>query len=313
MELRKDYILDKWVIISTERKNRPREFKSDTAKNETVCFFCPGNEHLTPWEIGRVQEGNSWKFRWFLNKFPAVNPEGYPLIQTHNDFFTFAAAYGFHEVVVETPCHDKQLWDFSSEDLERLFKVYNFRINELSRLSDISYVVVFKNHGKEAGTSLVHSHSQVVGVNFMPEAVKAECAKSKGDCPYCRIVDIEKGSHRRCFENDNFAAFTPYASRFPYEIWVFPKRHLKTLNDFNDKDYTDLADIMQKILSKLKEINAPYNYFFHYSPKGENLHFHVEILPRLATWAGFEFSTETIINAVPPEDAAKFYRGEEVV
>jgi UDPglucose--hexose-1-phosphate uridylyltransferase len=315
MELRKDYVLDRWVIISTERKNRPHEFKVETVKTEGVCYFCQGNEHLTPPEIGRVSGNNSWKFRWFANKFPAVKPEGYPVIQTHNEFFTFAAAYGNHEVIVDTSDHGLQLWDLSADDMGELFKVYNSRIAELSAKPNTEYVVVFKNHGQGAGTSLVHSHTQVVSLNFVPESVKRECKAyySSVECPYCKIISTERQSYRRCFENDCFVAFTPYASRFPYEIWVFPKKHVQQMGEFRDKDYYELADIMKKILSKLKQLNAPYNFFIHYSPSKDNLHFHIEITPRLATWAGFEYSTDTIINPVSPEDAARFYRGEEVI
>jgi UDPglucose--hexose-1-phosphate uridylyltransferase len=239
--------------------------------------------------------------------------EGYPVIQTHNDFFTFASGYGYHEVIAETPFHDKQLWDLPLTTIRELFKIYNSRITELSSRQNIKYVAVFKNHGRDAGTSIAHSHTQVVGINFIPGSVREKCEKSKNECPYCRILNIEKNSYRRCFENESMVAFTPYASRFAYEIWVFPKRHLRNMNEFSEKDYSDMAEIMQKILGRLKQLNASFNYFIHYSPAGENLHFHIEVMPRMATWGGFEFSTETIINSIAPEDAARFYRGEEVI
>jgi len=107
-----------------------------------------------------------------------------------------------------------------------------------------------------------------------------------------------------------FVAFTPYASRFNFEVWIFPKKHVINLNELNDKELLDLAIILKKIVVKLKRLNASYNFFFHYAPKGEDLHFHIEITPRFAIWAGFEFSSNAVINSVSPEDAAKFYRGE---
>jgi UDPglucose--hexose-1-phosphate uridylyltransferase len=313
MELRKDYVLDRWVVIATERKKRPQQFKHKPSHDkEGVCFFCPGNEHMTPPEIGRVPLGDSWKYRWFPNKFPAVSAEGDPAIRTHNDFFTFASAYGHHEVIVETPDHKKQLWDLSKEEMSEVFRIYNTRIIELSKQPNIKYITIFKNHGREAGTSLIHSHTQLAAISWMPKAIQDESKACKKGCPYCRIIQIEKDSNRRCFENNNFVAFAPYASRFGLEVWVFPKQHMRTMAEFSDEHYYELADIMQQILLKLKEIGASYNYYLHYSPKGEDLHFHIEVTPRVATWAGFEFSTETIINAVPPEDAARFYREEEV-
>lgn len=316
MELRKDYILDRWVFLATERKKRPQEFKRKTIKEEVkTCFFCPGNEHLTPPEIGRIEENGKWMIRWFPNKFPAVRQEGDPNIRTENDFFTFSSAYGKHEVIAECPEHDNQLWDLSKEHIKQILYVYKERINELSKEDNIKYVIIFKNHGRDAGTSLVHSHTQVVSVNKVPQLVNDEvnaCKRYEGKgCPYCRIIDIEKSSDRRCFENNTFAAFAPYASRFNFEVWVFPKRHVKDINEFSDEEFSDLADILRNILIKLKEINAPYNFFIHYAPEGKDLHFHIEVVSRFAVWAGFEFSSDDIINSVSPEDAARFYRSEE--
>jgi UDPglucose--hexose-1-phosphate uridylyltransferase len=311
MELRKHYFLDKWVIIATERAKRPHEFKRETkTSNEGPCFFCPGNENMTPPEIGRIQHENSWKMRWFLNKFPAVKEEGNSLIQTHNDFFTFSDAYGVHEVIVETPKHNLQLWDLTTDELYTLFMIYKQRIHELQKKAPIEYITVFKNHGEDAGTSITHSHSQVVAQNNIPVIIRQKIEHSKNSCPYCKILNIEKNSYRRCFENNNFVAFTPYASRFGLEIWVMPKMHLRNLEEFEKYHLNDLAQIMKLILVKLKEINVSYNYYLQYAPTGQDMHFHIEVIPRVARWAGYEFATETIINAITPEESAKFYRGE---
>jgi UDPglucose--hexose-1-phosphate uridylyltransferase len=315
MELRKDYILERYVIVSNERSKRPFEFRKEKAKtvSSKECFFCPGNENLTPPEIGRISSGKNWKFRWFDNKFAAVKPSGNPIIRTDNKYFTFSDAYGFHEVIVETNDHNKQLEDLSKEDIKEILKIYALRIEELSKKENIRYVSVFKNHGKEAGTSLVHSHSQIIAYNKIPEQVKekVDAVKKYDACPYCDIINIEKGSYRRCFENNSFVAFTPYASRFHYEIWVFPKKHIKNIRDLDDNKFLELAEIMKKILIKLKSIEASYNMELFYSPEKEDLHFHIEISPRLALIGGFEILTGDTINSVSPEDAAKFYRGEE--
>ena len=307
-ELRKDYLLDRWVIIATERAKRPNDFKKPKMKvKEGICYFCPGNETFTPGEISRVEDDGKWVIRVFPNKFAAVKLSGNFNIQTHNKFYTFADAYGAHEVVVETNDSKKQLWDLSVERLEKIFKVYVERINELSRINGIKYVQVFKNHDEAAGTSISHSHSQIIACNKIPHLVEDEIKYSKmnGSCLYCEIIQKEKDSYRRCFENDGFIAFCPYASRFPFEVWIFSKDHLTGLDQCNFKD---LSYIMKQTLLKLKELNAAYNFMIHYSPtKEDNLHFHIEIIPRLSTWAGFEYSG-TIINSMSPEDAAKFYR-----
>lgn len=323
MELRKDYILNRYVLIANERSKRPNDFVNQandskkshkTSQNkESICFFCPGNEHTTPPEIGRIEEDGKWKIRWFPNKFSAVKPEGNPIIKTDNTYFTFSTPFGYQEVIAETNDHTKQLWDLEIDHIKSILNIYAERINELKNKEHISYVSVFKNHGKEAGTSLLHSHSQIIAYNKLPENIKEKLsAIDKFDhCPYCDIINVEKQSFRRCFENNNFIAFTPYASRFNFEIWVFPKLHLKSITEMQDEQLFDLATILKSILIKLKELNAPYNICLFYSPDESDLHFHIEICPRFSTWAGFEILTNDIINPISPEDAATFYRGEK--
>ncbi len=320
-ELRKDYILDRWVIVSDVRKKRPHETKLESKQGKDLpevdknCFFCRGNEHLTPKELGRISSDSSkegWAMRWFSNKFPMVKPEGDPRIKTDNTFFTFASAYGEHEIIVETNRHDRQITDFSKEEIANLLSVYGQRIEHLVQKEGVNYVVVFKNHGAKAGASLVHSHSQVVSLNKMPpEIVERLHEVNKYDsCPYCRVISIEKNSDRRCFENRSFVAFTPYASRFHYEVWVFPKEHFNSLTQMNYAMLEELSDILYRIFQKLKELGCDFNMQLIHSLKHGELHFHIEITPRMATWAGFEFESGIIINSLPPEEAARFYRGE---
>jgi len=310
MELRKDYILDRWVIISEGRSKRPKEFKKQEQKEEGICYFCPGNEHLTPPEISRIEKDGKWQVRIFPNKFPFISEQGFSDIRTDNTFFTYSNAYGQHEVIVETPDHNKQLYDFGLNEIKEVLKVYAGRINELSKLEKTKYVVLFKNHGAQAGTSLVHSHTQVASFNIVPKLVQDEAdAVSKfNSCPFCDIINIEKNSDRRCFENNSFVAFTPYASRFNYEIWLFPKKHYKNITELSNEELDDMAELMLKILRKLKELNCSYNYVLHHAPEGTDLHFHIEFLPRIAIWAGFEFTTNIMVNSVSPENAAEFYR-----
>jgi len=305
MELRKHYFLDKWVIIAAGRSKRPKQFRGKEKSNVGTDFFAVGNEHLTPPEIGRVSLGDSWKFRWFPNKFPFVSCNGDAEVQTDNEFYTFSSAYGNHEVIVETNDIKKQFWDLSSQDLSQVFQIYSDRIMHNLENFHIKYVVVFKNHGQEAGTSILHSHTQLAAVNFIPFSVLNQC---RDDSPYTQIIKRESNSDRRVFENSSFISFCPYASRFSYEVWVFPKRYVGLLSELSKEEFIDLGEIMHRLLKKLKEINASYNYYLHYAPQGKKLHFHIEITPRLSTWAGFELASDVIINTVSPEDAAAFYR-----
>lgn len=313
--IRKDYILDRWVYYAIGRKKRPRELKSIAVRDEAkACSFCPSNEHLTPREIGRLEYKGGWKMRWFLNKFPAVEKKGSPKTKSRN-LFSEGASYGMHEIIVETQHHKSQLADLPVRQIRELLEVCRFRVKELSRLKGIKYVDVFKNHGKDAGTSLVHSHTQVVALPQIPSLVMEEAAaarKYKG-CPYCKIIRHELKSKRKIFETKNVAAFAPFASRFNYEAWIFTKQHKKTMEELEENELEDLAVALKRVLANLKKINASYNFFIHYSPAKEDLHFHIEVTPRLATWGGFEISTDAIINSVLPEDAARFYRGKKPV
>ena len=308
--IRKDYILDRWIYYAAERKKRPHDFKSVTLKDSSkLCFFCPWNTHLTPPEIGRIEYRGDWKLRWFLNKFPAVEKKGNPSVKSRK-FYSEGASYGIHEVIVETPHHKSQLADLPVQQIREMLKVYRLRIKNLSRLKGIKYVDIFKNHGKDAGTSLVHSHSQVMALNNIPTLVMEECkaVRKYRKCPYCGIIKLEAKAKRKIFETKNVAAFAPFASRFNYEAWIFVKKHKINMEQLNEDELNDIALILKKILVKLKKINASYNLFVHYSPEKENLHFHIEITPRIANWGGFELSTNAVINSVLPEDAARFYR-----
>ena len=308
--IRKDYILDRWVYYAAGRKRRPRELKSVAVKDETkTCYFCPSSEHLTPPEIGRLEYKGSWRMRWFLNKFPAVEKKGNAKLKSKK-LLSESGSYGIHEIIVETQHHKSQLADLPVQQIRELLEICKLRIRELSKLKGIKYVQIFKNHGKDAGTSLIHSHTQVMALPQIPTLIREESKASiRGKkCLYCQIIKLEAKSKRKIFETKNVVAFAPFASRFNYEAWIFVKDHKKTIEELEEGEYQDLALALKKVLVKLKKINASYNFFVHHSPEKENLHFHIEITPRIATWGGFEISTDAVINSVMPEDAARFYR-----
>jgi len=313
IELRKDYILNRWSYISINRGKRPKQFNERKESDQNaVCYFCPGNENLTPPEIGRIKNKDGWKIRWFPNKFPAVDKDSADEIATGRKYYTSGGAFGYHEIIVETPNHEKQLANLSVEEIQMLLEVYSMRIKELGARSRIKYVQIFKNNGAEAGTSLVHSHTQIIATNIVPKLVveEVEAAKRYKNCPYCDIVKMEEKSERFIYANDDFVCFAPYAPRFNWEAWIFPTNHYRNITELDSKKLENLAKSFKIILSKLDGINASYNFFLHYSPKGENLHFHFEIVPRMNTWAGFELASDSYVITISPEDAAKFYREE---
>src|SRR3989338_5235050 len=164
MEIRKDYLLDNYTIIAENRVNRPNEFTGNDKSAAGKCDFCPGNEQMTLPEIGHI--GSPWQMRWFPNKYPLANLDMQQ--RTNKEYFTSFNSYGFHEVIIETNNHSRQLSAFSSEEIKTLLDIYCDRIKELSSKEKIEYVFILKNYGVDAGASLSHSHSQVLALNHLP-------------------------------------------------------------------------------------------------------------------------------------------------
>lgn len=307
-DLRKDYILDRWTLLSATRKKRPHDFKK---KKISKCVFCPGNEKLTPKETYRINGKEGWIIRCFYNKFPAVTKKKSKLVKK-NKFIISKGAYGVHEVIADSRDHNKQLWDKSVDHIKILLEVFCNRIKHYRKLKGIKYIAIFKNHGLLAGTTIKHSHCQLIAYNKLPRTVEEESEAHKKNS-YCKVIDIERKSKRKIFENKTAICLAPFASRFNYEVIIFPKRYVNNIVELNDNELYDLAEIIKRILLSLKKINAPFNLYLHDAPAGKNLHFHIKINPRMNIHGGFELETGDIILTVSPEDAAKFYKKNGVL
>ena len=323
-ELRKDYILDKWVITSKNRGNRPIQFKEQKKESKTEsknCFFCPGNENTTPTESYRwVDEVSNksnnkgkWAIRAFPNKFAAVSLDKFP--EKKKRLFSVKSAYGHHEVIVDIREHKKQLHDKDVNHFYKLIDVWCDRIDYFQNRKGIKYVILWKNHLREAGTSLIHSHCQLIAYNQEPVNIKEKTKAVVGykrkyfKCPYCDIIEKEiKLKERLAFENKSFVAICPYASFYAHEIMILSKRCVKSILDLTEIEKKDLAKILKKVLFKLGKNNVPYNLEVNNGLKGKPFHFHISVTPREFKLAGFEIGTGTIINSVSPEDAKRWYR-----
>jgi UDPglucose--hexose-1-phosphate uridylyltransferase len=312
MERRNDYILDRTVLVTDHRSNRPSDFRQQsTREEERPCVFCPERVDQTPEDIGRrTDPDGNWQIRWFSNEFPAVHPNP-PGATTGSDESALPGrrAVGHHEVIVETPDHDQQMVDYSNEKLTSVLSVYTERIRTRYEQKEIEAVSVFKNKGPGSGASIHHAHSQVLASDFVPRLLKEEqeAFSDHEHCSFCRVIDAERTSERFCFENEPFVAFTPYASRHEYELWIFPRSHAPS---WTDVGVESLAPLLKKALQRLRTLNAGYNFILHGDPSGNPFHAHLELYPRTGSWGGFERGTRTMINPVPPEQAAAFYRGE---
>ena len=332
-ELRKDYLLNRWVVIATERARRPTDFanrKAESAGN-AVCPLCRGNEHMTPPAVMvYVQQNNEitkeielgdfryseWLIRVIPNLYPAfAPPKSFDKIQPNQESDNFRVAIGHHEVLIESPNHDEQPSNATIPQLVHLINSYKDRLNEISGKPYIKYVQIFRNYGLEAGASLSHAHSQIIGTPFVPSIISEEMQSSKnyfdqnGTCVFCDLLKKESQSPRFIMDSNNFVAFAPYASVNPMEFWVFPKRHSPNLLDLSKEETEDFALTMKTTLNALKNLvnDPPYNYGIHLAidkDAQDYYHWHLEVYPHLSIWAGFEKSTGMYINTVTPETAA---------
>ena len=327
-ELRKDPIIDRWVIISTERGKRPVFFIEEAPPPKAaMCPLCPGNEHMTPSEVYAIRPNNSppnspdWLLRVIPNKFPALRIEG-SLNKEGVGLYDRMNGIGAHEVVVDTPVHGETLTNMDVRGIQNIFISFKERVLDLAKDKRFRFTIVFKNHGSIAGASLDHSHSQLISLPIVPKRVSEEISgglsyyKYKDRCIFCDIIAQERDDNVRViYENNRFIALSPYASRFPFETWILPKNHEPYFVYQNDDDnYHDAADALSTILKKHEKVlNAPpYNFIIHTTPFGNgdvpHYHWHIEVIPRLTKMAGFEWGTGFYVNPTPPEEATTYLK-----
>lgn len=326
-ELRRDPISGRWIIIASEREKLPSEFMTEPRiKKGGFCPFCPGSEDKTPPEITAHREGNTkpntpgWNVRVIPNKFPALGIEG-ELDRLGVGVYDMMNGVGAHEVIIETPDHNKQTADLTDFELEKVLFAYCSRALDLLRDTRFKYILIFKNFGEPAGASLEHSHSQLIALPIVPKRVNEEIIGSenyfeyKERCVFCDMIRQEiEDDERVITENKSFISFAPYASCFPYECWILPKEHNHCFCRTKPEGIIDLARILRETLNRIRKLllDPSYNFIIHTSPS-ENpridaYHWRIEIMPKLSRIAGFEWGSGFYINPVSPEHAAKYLR-----
>jgi len=326
-ELRKDPIMGRWVIISTERARRPSDFRHNNAgRTRSECAFCAGHEAETPPEVlayrsnGNGADGGGWSVRVVPNKFPALRIEG-ELGRRGEGMFDMMNGIGAHEVIIETPDHGTDLADLAESQIEEVLWSYHDRVHDLTKDPRFRYILIFKNHGAEAGASLEHTHSQLIALPIVPLNVAEELNgareyyRLRERCVFCDLISQEREDQVRLVaENDEFITVCPFAPRFPFETWILPKRHGGAFEHNTKHEYRNLARALRDTLGRLnRTLRSPaYNYLIHSSPVREpderHYHWHIEIMPKLSQVAGFEWGTGFYINPMPPEDAARHLR-----
>ncbi len=306
-EIRKDYIQNKYVIITPHRDFRPHYLDQINYEPELTkipaydkdCPFCSINLRRAKKIIGSKK---SWQLAVLPNKYPAVS-------------LTNPKAYGQQEVVIETPLHNVHLEDLATDRIVKILEVYAERTKVLMKNPKLEYILIFKNNGGRAGASLLHAHSQIFATSFLPPHLADKSQRVQeyklrtGRCVYCDVIKKEEAGPRLVFADKWIVAFTPYASMYNYELWLIPRRHLDNITNLKPAERVSLAKILQRALTKIShQLKLPYNYYFHQVVHDEDQHLYLKITPRGTTWAGVEIGSGLIINPISPESAAKFYR-----
>jgi UDPglucose--hexose-1-phosphate uridylyltransferase len=324
-ELRLNLITREWVIVATERARRPEDFRQKRDKRILPeflesCPFCPGNEHKTPGEIMRIPDDGSWLVRVIPNKFAELSPGG-ERIRRSEGLKHLMTGVGRHEVIIESREHNIPTALLPAEDITNIIKAYRRRFIDVYSNPVIRHVIIFKNQGEGAGTSIVHPHSQLIGIPITPGQVNDRISEARkyfdntGECMMCATIRDELSDGRRVILNtEHFIAFIPYAALSPFHTWIFPKKHNATFGDIQDDEIADLAYNLKTVLSKLYcgLENPDFNYVIRSEKLKESgaeyFHWYLSIVPRIAQASGFELGSGMYTNASIPEEIAEFLR-----
>lgn len=324
-QLRQDPISGKWVVIATARGKRPDAFVGKPSEFTQSLHECPfenpfDQEHPPILRYNRISESNTseWALVVIPNKFPAFT-KGECNVSYDEGPYTFTNASGFHELFI-TRDHNRFIPDLTIEEISQLIQAYKERYRFISAQECINYVLVFHNHKHEAGASIAHPHSQLIATSVIPPDVLASSETAQkhftelGECIYCRVIQYELEAQKRIvYENEKFVVLAPFASRIPFELRIYPKAHQYSFGALADEDLSFAGLALQAALRSLRVAlgDPAYNFFIHSTPShvdAKHYHWHLEIVPKTAIWAGFEISTGMYISSLAPEDAASFLK-----
>ncbi|MGC9096009.1 MAG: galactose-1-phosphate uridylyltransferase [Infirmifilum sp.] len=272
-ELRWNPLIGSWIIVSSKRAVRPW-------RQVEKCPFCPGSE----------ETGVGWDVLVLDNRFPALRVDAVAS-RGSRGLYKVERAYGYSKVVVETPDHEGDLDTIPFVNLIKYLRVIADLTEKHCGDPKIEYVLPFRNKGEVIGVSLTHPHSQVYVLPFIPPRVKRELSMIKehrektGSCLLCDILKAEESDGERIlYSNSHFTAFLPFFAMWPYEVHIYPQRHVGSLPQLDPEELQSLADAIRMVVgayNRLFGFSLPYIMVFHQSPcrdSGE-FHFHVEFYP----------------------------------
>ncbi|MCL5407211.1 MAG: DUF4921 family protein [Patescibacteria group bacterium] len=321
-KLRQNIVTGKWVVIAPERAKRPEDFVMASAPKRHMdgeCPFCLTNpKSAYQFSIKDAETDNIYVIP---NKYPAFNSADEEVINESDDFYFSTKSVGGHEVIIFKD-HETEVYEGGWEPLTELFGVYKERYLFWKKDAAIEYAMPIHNLGPEAAASIEHPHSQFFASSIIPNLIEDELVGSKkffqdkGKCVFCAMIEEEKKQNCRIVsENEDFVAFTFFASRFPFEIWVLPKKHSSFFEQISQGELDNMGRVVYDCLSKLNASlkSPPLNWWVHTSPvKKDHLddyyHWHLEIAPRVSKFGGYEMGSGIVIDVVSPELAAQFLK-----
>ncbi len=331
-QMRKDVFTGRWVIMAETTTVQPSDFHFKRFVRETrFCPFCETNEACTPPEVfairnaGSVSNGPGWRVRVVPNSAPRLRIEG-EVRSRAEGFHDLMNGVGAHEIIAETPRHDRSLHELEIHEISDVIRAYIARTVDLQRDKRMRCVLTFKNYGEEAGSHTIsHSISHMMALPVTPRTVKTKLITArdyfavKERCIYCDVLQQEQEERKRLIaENADFVAFAPFASRFPFEMAVFPKSHNSAFSRISASQVETLAHVLREVLQRLDHTlgGPPYNLLLqdrpflrqragYWNTIEDDFHWHLEILPQIARITGFEWASGFFYNPVPPEIAAR--------
>lgn len=324
-EIRQNLATREWVIISTERAQRPEEFVKpfqpvSAPLYVATCPFCPGNEDKTPRETYRIADGEKWRVRTFPNKFSALTSVG-DVVRRADGIRRSMSGVGLHEVIVESPLHNTTTALLPLEQIADVLCACQARYEAAHSDPRVQQIVLFKNHGATAGTSIEHPHWQMIALPLVPFQIRCRLEAAldyyddNGECLYCRMLLDETAAAKRIInETEHFVAFCPYAAASPFHLWILPKRHMAS---FDAASPGELFDLGRSVSDALRRVyfglgNPDFNLIVRSSPVGlsdsADFHWYMTIVPRVSRTAGFELGSGMFVNTAYPEDSARFLR-----
>lgn len=325
-EFRRDAVSGDWVVIAPKRAARPDQFVKAKRKRtpKAKCPFENPQKNGNGEPVLMYNDGKEWTLQVIPNKFPILAHQKVCAVKHQKGPHQIMEGVGCHDIVI-TRDHETNFAHLSDQMADTVFKAFKERYVAMAQDACTKYVSIFHNWGASAGASIYHPHYQILALPIIPPDVfrslkgSGSYFEKNGTCVHCAMVAFErKGKKRAIYENKEAIVFAPFASREPFELRVFPKKHLPYFEDTDERTMHCMVDALQRALLLLEvQLHDPdYNFFIHTAPlrdkeKYGHYHWHIEIEPKTSIAAGFELGTGVEVNIVDPDDAAAMLRGDD--